>query len=81
MKLSIAIITWNRSQQLIEAIDSCTRCLLPREVEFIIIDNASTDNTESAVKEYFKNSIYPYYYEKMSQNLGAGIGRNIAFDK
>ena len=79
MKLSIAVITWNRCNQLLEAIDSCTRCILPKDVEFIIIDNASTDNTEYAIKEYFKKNLYPYYYEKMSNNIGAGEGRNIAF--
>lgn len=81
MKLSIAIITWNRSKQLIEALDSCNLCELPKETEFIIIDNASTDDTEEKVKHFFSDKIYPVYYEKMTENLGAGNGRNYAFSK
>ena len=81
MKLSIAVITWNRSKQLIDALNSCNLCELPKETEFIIIDNASTDDTEEKVKHFFSDKIYPVYYEKMNENLGAGIGRNYAFSK
>lgn len=81
MKLSIAIVTWNRQKQLIEAIDSCIKCSLPQETEFIIIDNSSTDNTDVAVRNYFQNISYPYIYDKMSYNIGAGQGRNVAFSK
>ena len=51
MKLSIAVVTMNRSIQLIEALDSCLTCNLPNDTEFVIIDNASTDDTEQKVKE------------------------------
>ena len=54
MDLSIAVITWNRSKQLIEALESCLVCELPKETEFIIIDNASTDDTEQVVKALFE---------------------------
>lgn len=79
MKLTIALITMNRSEQLIEAIDSCMKCELPKETEFVIIDNASTDDTEAAVKSYFSQCAYNYYYEKLKENIGAGSGRNYAF--
>ncbi len=81
MKLSIAIITWNRAKQLVAALSSCCHCKLPKETEFVIIDNASTDDTEEKVKHFFSDKTYPIYYEKMSENLGAGIGRNYAFSK
>ena len=47
MKLTIAIITMNRAQQLKEAIESCFQSQLPQETEFVIIDNASTDDTQT----------------------------------
>lgn len=81
MKLSIAIITWNRAKQLVDALNSCCHCKLPKDTEFIIIDNASIDDTEEKVKHFFSDKIYSMYYEKKNQNLGVGIGRNYAFSK
>lgn len=81
MKLSICYITMNRAPQLSEAIQSCLDCNLPDETEFVIIDNASTDNTEEVVHSLLSNCGYQYYYEKLSENIGAGGGRNYAYDK
>lgn len=78
MKLSIAIITMNRQEQIKEAIESCFRCNLPAETEFVVVDNDSTDNTEETVKSLFANGKYVLIYQKNSQNLGAGGGRNVA---
>jgi glycosyltransferase involved in cell wall biosynthesis len=81
MKLSIAVITMNRSEQLIEALNSCINCKLPKETEFVIFDNASTDDTKEKV-EQLKNN-YPninvnYHYS--DTNLGVGGGRAAAFE-
>ena len=80
-KLSIAVITMNRAEQLKEALASCLACELPEGTEFVIIDNASTDHTADAVKETMQSCGYPYYYEKLPENLGVGGGRNYAYDK
>lgn len=53
MKLSIALVTMDREEQLINAINSCLSCELPAKTEFVIIDNCSKDNTEKVVKEFF----------------------------
>lgn len=81
MKLSIAVITMNRSSQLMEALDSCLGCNLPKDTEFVIIDNASTDDTEQKVKEKLADCGYSYYYEKLPENIGAGAGRSYAYEK
>ncbi len=81
MKLSICVITMNRALQLHEAIESCLKCNLPEETEFVIIDNASTDDTENIVKKIFSSGNFSWYYEKMEKNLGVGGGRNYAFQK
>ena len=81
MKLSICVITMNRALQLKEALESCLSCELPPETEFVIIDNASTDNTEQMVHETLRESGYSYYYEKLAENLGVGGGRNYAYEK
>ena len=71
----------NRAMQLKEALESCLFCNLPAETEFVIVDNASSDNTEQLVKATLGNSNFKYYYDKLSENLGVGGGRNYAFDK
>ena len=80
-KLSICVITMNRAAQLQEALESCLACNLPKETEFVIIDNASTDATAQAVTTTLAHCGYSYYYEKLPQNLGVGGGRNYAFSK
>ncbi len=69
----------NRADQLREALSSVLKCDLPDETEFVIIDNASTDNTGDVVVDTLQNR--NCYYEKMEQNLGCGGGRNYAFGK
>ncbi len=78
MKLSIAIITMNRQDQIKEAIESCFRCSLPAETEFVVVDNASSDNTQEVIGSLFKESKYRLVYKKNSENIGAGGGRNLA---
>lgn len=79
--LTIAVITMNRAIQLKEALESCLSCNLPENMEFVIIDNASTDNTKDVVYETLQNCGYKFYYEKLPENLGVGGGRNYAFKK
>lgn len=81
MKLTIAVITMNRAAQLKEALESCLACTLPEETEFVIIDNASTDDTEQTVTALMDSCGYPYCYEKLEENLGVGGGRNYAYSK
>ena len=71
----------NRARQLKEALESCFACDLPKDTQFVIIDNASTDNTDEMVQELFESNIYTHYYERLPENLGVGGGRNYAFSK
>lgn len=80
MKLSIAVITMNRAEQLIRALQSCVNCVLPSDTEFVIVDNASTDDTRLVVKDFFSTNNFPYKYEYEKENLGVGGGRNRAFE-
>ena len=72
MKLTIGIVTMNRERQVAEAIQSCLQSNLPNETEFVVINNASTDNTETVVKSILDSSGYPYVYYKTESNIGAG---------
>lgn len=80
MKLSIAIVTMNRAEQLQNAIRSCLACKLPEKTEFVIVDNGSTDNTNNIIINIFSNCKYPCVYEKQAENIGAGAGRNRYFE-
>ena len=71
----------NRADQLREALLSCLKCELLKQTEFVVIDNASTDNTADVVREVLDNSGYSYYYEKLAENIGVGGGRNYAYGK
>ena len=69
-KLSICIPTYNRRQTLKECLDH----LLPQvernnEVEVIVSDNASSDDTESLVKEYMEYHHHLKYF-KNQRDLG-----------
>lgn len=77
--LTIAVVTMNRCFQLREALLSCLKCQLPLETEFIIIDNASSDQTEEIVRSTLSDRTY--IYEKLKNNIGCGAGRNYAFIK
>lgn len=76
--LSIIIITMNRQNQLIEALNSCIACVLPKDVEIIVINNGSTDNTAVVLEEYASSHDIKFVIKNLPQNVGAGEGRNIA---
>lgn len=81
MQLSICVITMNRAEQLVQALESCMDCNLPNNTEFVILDNASTDDTAKKVEEFSNN--YPgvtINYKYSSENLGVGGGRAKAFE-
>ena len=50
--LSIVILTMNRKEQVIEALESCMASKLPKDTEFVIVDNNSSDGTGDVIKTY-----------------------------
>lgn len=79
--LSIIIITMNRHEQLIEAIDSCLKCQLPEKTKIFVFDNGSTDDTGNYLKEYLTDhQRVPVVYHRSEINLGVGGGRSAAFE-
>lgn len=80
-KLTIGVVTMNRDKKLKNALTSCLSCQLPKETEFVVIDNASSDNTHQIVDDVLGKSGYSYTYYFSEKNLGAGGGRNLYFEK
>ena len=74
-KVSIHMCTYNRAQYIIQAVDSvliqtCT------DFELLILDDASTDNTEEILRPYLADSRIRYI--KNERNLGITKNRNKA---
>lgn len=79
-KLTIAILTMNRSDQLRDAIESCLASILPERTQFVIVDNASTDDTPSVVEALKQTFPYDLVYHREEENRGVGGGRSVCFD-
>lgn len=79
-KLTIAVITMNRSAQLQQAIQSCIDSALPAKTQFVIVDNASTDDTPQVVQQLKQSLPYDLIYNRQDENRGVGGGRNVCFD-
>lgn len=81
-KLTIAVLTMNRKEQLFEALDSCLLCRLPLNTEFLILDNGSQDGTPREMERYIAAHPDVWLDYHFSQtNLGVGGGRAFLFEK
>ena len=70
-RISVIIPTFNRSSFLKRALVSViNQSISPNEI--IVVDNGSTDNTKSMLKENFTNIKYIFYPDK-----GVSKARNI----
>ena len=64
--VSIIICTFNEEQTISEVVTSC--CKHNKEAEVIVVDDGSTDHTESILAELQKK--YTFRYEKLLPNRG-----------
>lgn len=71
MKVSIIIPTFNRAKYVCEAIDSTLQQTM-KDIEVIVVDDGSTDNTQEKI-EIYKDKIHYIY----TQNGGPAHARNI----
>jgi glycosyltransferase involved in cell wall biosynthesis len=70
MLLSVVIPTWNRAQLVCDAIDSA---LNQGDVEVIVVDDASSDNTAELVTRIYDDRVRLI---RLSHRSGAGAARN-----
>ncbi len=78
MDLSIAIITFNRPDELLRAVQSCTP-YMHSNMEIVIWDNHSTSSAEANVTQYLDSCDVNYRYIYAPQNYGISGGRNCIF--
>jgi hypothetical protein len=72
--LSIGVPTWNRAHLLVDMLDSVIsqveRFGLAADVELVVSDNASPDDTERVVRE--RQALHPWIrYSRNAENVGA----------
>jgi abequosyltransferase len=79
VKLSIAIPTYNGSRYIREALDSIISQLedIHEEVEVVISDNASTDQTPEIIRDYQSKYSFIKYFRN-EENLGADRNFDLA---
>lgn len=76
MKISVIVPTYNRNVKLVETIGRIENNPFPKkQFEIIIIDDASTDNTEEIVQDLIKK-YRNIKYIKNTKNLGPASSRN-----
>lgn len=78
MKVSIIVPVWNQEELVIRALDS-----IPRrdDIEVVVVDDASTDNTLKNVLEYV--DAHPDMHIRVFQNTenkGLGYTKNVGYD-
>lgn len=79
IKVSAIITTHNRKDLLIKAVESVLNQTY-RDIECIIVDDASTDGTESLLKETFNSKKYKYIYITPQETCGGNHARNVGVD-
>lgn len=75
IKLSIAIITYNRSKELKRAVESCLS-EERNDMELVIWDNNSDNGNKTEVEHYCSRLKIPNSYFYSETNLGVAGGRN-----
>ena len=76
---SILTTTYNSELLIHRVYDSLVNQTF-KDFEWIIIDDASTDNTEQLIKTWQKNSAFEIIYHKMPTNQGKAYGINKGID-
>jgi len=79
--VSIVIATYNYGRFLVDALRGIEKQTYPN-IELIIMDDASDDNTEELVNSWYKKCKYRFsnfIYLKLPRNIGAGWAYNIGF--
>ena len=81
-KITIAILNYNREEFLDRSIRSClNQSCDNKEIEILVIDDASTDKSEKIIKYFKKNYACNLKYYKLKKNMGPGYCSKIAVNK
>ena len=77
--VTIVIPAWNEEASIVGTIKSVLKLNYPKEkIQLLIVDDASTDNTEKIIKEFVRNLDFNIKYIKHNVNMGKGAALNTA---
>jgi glycosyltransferase involved in cell wall biosynthesis len=76
-RVSVIIPTYNREKLILKSIDSVLKQSF-QDLEILIIDDASSDNTESVIRSFGNEKIR---YFKLDKNSGQCVARNYGIGK
>ncbi len=81
-KVFVIVLTWNGKEDTTQCLESIGKSQIPNfKLQIIVVDNGSTDGTQKAVKELFKNINNPPKLTckliENKANLGFAEGNNI----
>lgn len=77
--VSIIITTHNRKEMLAKAIESVLNQTY-KNLECIVVDDASTDGTREYITEYINNNRICYYYIPKNESKGGNYARNVGLE-
>src|SRR5512137_19665 len=81
-KISIIISAYNEELVIEKRIANIQECHYPREnIEIILVDDCSSDNTKNLAKLYLERSGIPYYLIANTERLGTNRSYNSALTK
>ena len=75
MDLSVVIVNYNTFELTRNTVDSILKYQYPFDVEIIVVDNASSDDSLLKLENYFKDRVV---FIKSDENKGFASGNNIA---
>ncbi|MCJ8280172.1 MAG: glycosyltransferase family 2 protein [Rivularia sp. ALOHA_DT_140] len=81
--LTVIITLYNYSTYIYECLDSLAQSdisNLPENIQILVIDDCSTDNSTNLVEEYLKNSDLPICLVKKWFNTGLADARNVGLE-
>lgn len=79
MKINIILITYNQAQYIQQVLESILMQEISCEVEIIVADDCSTDNTLEIIKEYKNKSPFTFTYLEKEHNVGYNKNYQQAF--
>ncbi|MDR3059069.1 MAG: glycosyltransferase [Dysgonomonas sp.] len=70
MKINIILITYNHANYVRKTLESILMQETPSDVEIIVADDCSTDNTVEIIKEYESTTHFSFHYLNKTRNTG-----------
>jgi len=79
MKINVILITYNHADYIRQALESILMQETEHEVEIIVADDRSPDNTVDIIKEYENKTTFPFTYLQKEHNVGYNKNYQQAF--